>query len=186
VRIVLQALTSSDVSVFEMITSGAVNCLTQFLQGKELQGDTQLDEQLLRRLRNFAAAALAPQDRRSATTAPAADIPDGLASTALAGGAAAAAVAAASHVPLAALVRKLQAALSSAEAFPVLCSRIAPAGPGGGSSAVGGRSFSRSAGMSGSFTSSSLTSGLAALTQPFKLRLIRHAEVGMENVLPIP
>jgi E3 ubiquitin-protein ligase TRIP12 len=149
-----------------MISSSAVNRLTAYLQGTDLPASEQSDEQLLRRLRNFTVAALASHADAAAGDAAAA---------ANGSGAAAVASAAASSVPLAALVRKLQAALASAEAFPVLCSRLVPSrGMAGGS---GGRSLSRSGGMSGSFNSSSLTSGLAALTQPFKLRLVRHSEV---------
>jgi E3 ubiquitin-protein ligase TRIP12 len=163
----LQALTSNNLSVFEMISSSAVNRLTSYLQGSDLPASQQSDEQLLRRLRNFTVAALASHaDAAASDAAPAA---------ANSSGAAAVASAAASSVPLAALVRKLQAALASAEAFPVLCSRLVPSGGMAGGS--GGRSLSRSGGMSGSFNSSSLTSGLAALTQPFKLRLVRHSEV---------
>jgi E3 ubiquitin-protein ligase TRIP12 len=164
--LLLQALTSNNLSVFEMISSSAVNRLTAYLQGADLPAAEQNDEQLLRRLRNFTVAALA-----SHADAPAGDAAAANGTT----GAAAVASAAASSVPLAALVRKLQAALASAEAFPVLCSRLVPSGGVAGGS--GARSLSRSGGMSGSFNSSSLTSGLAALTQPFKLRLVRHAEV---------
>lgn len=167
----MQALTSSSVSVFEMISSGAVNRLTAFLQGADLTASKHTDEQLLRRLRNFTAAALAAHD--GAPAAGAESLTD--AQPTAAGGAAAVASVAASSVPLAALVRKLQAALASAEAFPVLCSRLVPSGGVAGGS--GARSLSRSGGMSGSFNNSSLTSGLAALTQPFKLRLVRHSEV---------
>jgi E3 ubiquitin-protein ligase TRIP12 len=161
----LQALTSNNLSVFEMISSSAVNRLTAYLQGADLPAAEQNDEQLLRRLRNFTVAALASH----------ADAPAGDAAAANGTGAAAVASAAASSTPLAALVRKLQAALASAEAFPVLCSRLVPSGGVAGGS--GARSLSRSGGMSGSFNSSSLTSGLAALTQPFKLRLVRHTQV---------
>jgi E3 ubiquitin-protein ligase TRIP12 len=75
--------------------------------------------------------------------------------------------------PLTALVRKLHSALSTSEAFPVLCSRLAP------SSTAMARSLGRSSSSfsGGSFAAGSLSSGLAALTQPFKLRLVRHAQV---------
>jgi E3 ubiquitin-protein ligase TRIP12 len=171
--LLLQALTSNNLSVFEMISSSAVNRLTAYLQGADLPAAEQNDEQLLRRLRNFTVAALASH----------ADAPAGDAAAANGTGAAAVASAAASSVPLAALVRKLQAALASAEAFPVLCSRLVPSGGVAGGS--GARSLSRSGGMSGSFNSSSLTSGLAALTQPFKLRLVRHTEVSCEIGLAV-
>ncbi|KAF6266557.1 hypothetical protein COO60DRAFT_1697133 [Scenedesmus sp. NREL 46B-D3] len=166
----LEALTSNNLSVFEMISSSAVNRLTAYLQGADLPAADQNDEQLLRRLRNFTTAALASHADAAAGGAA------GMQGTAAVSGTGAAAVAsaAASSVPLAALVRKLQAALASAEAFPVLCSRLVPSGGVAGGS--GARSLSRSGGMSGSFNSSSLTSGLAALTQPFKLRLVRHPE----------
>lgn len=148
-----------------MITSGAVDCLTQYLQGSDLAAGEDIDAQLLCRLRQFTAAALT------------AHVEEGTMQTAQAAvcGAAAAASVAATTVPLTSLVRKLQMALASSEAFPVLCSRLAPASDMAGGSAA--RSLSRSAGMSGSFSGGSLTSGLAALTQPFKLRLVRHPEV---------
>lgn len=71
-------------------------------------------------------------------------------------------------------MRKLQAALASTEAFPVLSSRLAPPAAAGG-----GRSMSRSGSLGGSFSApGSLSSGLQALQQPFKLRLVRHQQVG--------
>lgn len=169
--VLLQALTGNTVSVFEMITSRAVSRLTEYLQGKDLSDSMHQQEQLLCRLRNFTSVALAAHDQQQ-------DGSNGsntdAAAAAAGGGAAAAAVAAASSVPLTALVRKLQGALASSEAFPVLCSRLVPSsGALGGS----GRSLSRSAGMSGSFNRSTLSSGLHALTQPFKLRLVRHDQV---------
>jgi len=165
----VQALTNNSVSVFEMITSGAVSRLTEYLQGKDLPASVQKDEQLLCRLRNFTSVALAAHDQAGAVS------PVDASAAAGAGGAAAAAVAAASSVPLTALVRKLQGALASSEAFPVLCSRLVPSGGALGSSS---RSLGRSAGLSGSFNRSALSSGLHALTQPFKLRLVRHDQVG--------
>ena len=167
---VLQALTGNSVSVFEMITSGAVSRLTEYLQGKDLPDSVQQDEQLLCRLRNFTSVALAAHDQQPGGSPSAPDA----AAAAAGGGAAAAAAAAASSVPLSALVRKLQGALASSEAFPVLCSRLVPTGGAMGGSA---RSLGRSAGMSGSFNRSTLSSGLHALTQPFKLRLVRHDTV---------
>lgn len=164
----LQVLTGNGVSVFEMVTSGAVSRLAEFLQGKDLPEGLQKDEQLLCRLRNFTSVALAACDQQQ----------DAAPDAAAGGGAAAAAAAAATSAPLTALVRKLQGALASSEAFPVAC----PTGRlnAGGGSALGGsgRSLSRSAGMSGSFSRSTLNSGLHALTQPFKLRLVRHDQVG--------
>lgn len=152
-----------------MITSGAVDRLTAYLKGTDLAASPAQDEQLLCRLRQFTAAALTAHDE-----------PGSEAGQQHATGAAAAASVSATSVPLTLLVRKLQSALASSEAFPVLCSRLAPGGgPTGGSAA---RSLSRSAGTFGSFNIGSLTSGLAALTQPFKLRLVRHPEVRQRDL----
>lgn len=151
----LQLITSTDISVFELLSSGAVRCLTQYLHGADLPATNQHEQQLLQRLRAFAAAGQLPADQ---------------------GGDAAAADAAtsgASNTPLTALVRKLQTSLASAEAFPVLVNRMLP------STASMGRSYGRSGSLPGSFSGAgSLSSGLAALSQPFKLRLVRHDEVG--------
>jgi E3 ubiquitin-protein ligase TRIP12 len=166
----VQAITDNSVSVFELVTSGAISRLTAYLQGNDLPASVRKDEQLLCRLRAFTVAALAAHDQQQPM-----DV-DG-APAAAAGGAAAAAAAAAGGVPLAALVRKLQGALASTEAFPVMCSRLVPSG-GALGGAGSGRSLSRSAGLSGSFSRSTLSSGLHALTQPFKLRLVRHDTVG--------
>lgn len=162
----MQAITNNDVSVFELVTSGAISRLTDYLQGHGLPASVRKDEQLLCRLRSFTAAALAAHDQQPMA------VDSG---PAVAGGAAAAAAAAAGNVPLTALVRKLQGALASTEAFPVMCSRLVPSGGalGGGS----GRSLGRSGGLSGSFNRSTLSSGLHALAQPFKLRLVRHESV---------
>lgn len=160
-------MTSSDVSVFEMITSGAVDGLTAYLQGVDMAASPAQDEQLLCRLRHFTVAALTAHSPKAVQQH--------------AAGAAAAATVSAVSVPLTSLVRKLQTALASSEAFPVLCSRLAPSSGTTGSSTA--RSLNRSAGAFGSFNSGSLTSGLAALTQPFKLRLVRHAEVGLTKYL---
>lgn len=178
----LQALTNNTVSVFEMITSGAVTKLTDYMQGSDLPDSPQKDEQLLCRLRNFTSVGLAAHEE-SATGSPGSSVEGSAAAAAAAaacggGGAAAVAVAAASSVPLTALVRKLQGALASSEAFPVMCSRLVPSGGAMGGS---GRSLGRSAGLSGSFSRSTLSSGLHALTQPFKLRLVRHDQVGAEQ-----
>lgn len=170
----LQALNGNSLSVFEMVTSGAVSRLTEYLQGKDLPESAEKDEQLLCRLRNFTSAALAAHNLEAAAASGGADD---------AAGAAAAAVPAASSLPLTALVRKLQGALGSSEAFPVMCSRMGPTGGALGGSA---RSLGRSGGMSGSFSRSTLSSGLHALTQPFKLRLVRHdgvSSVGCAVVL---
>lgn len=81
--------------------------------------------------------------------------------------------------PLVGLVRKLQAALSSVETFPVHYGRAAP--PSGTGSYRGGGYGSR-AGSAGSAASAlnpgSLSSGLSLLTHPFKLRLCRHTSDG--------
>jgi E3 ubiquitin-protein ligase TRIP12 len=153
--LLLQLITSSDISVFELLSSGAVRCLTQYLHGTDLSASNQHEQQLLQRLRAFAAAGQLPADQ---------------------GGDAAAADAAtvgASNTPLTALVCKLQTSLASAEAFPVLVNRMLP------TTASMGRSYGRSGSLPGSFSGAgSLSSGLAALSQPFKLRLVRHDEVG--------
>jgi hypothetical protein len=166
----LQVLTGNDVSVFEMVTSGAVSRLAEYLQGKDLPEGLQKDEHLLCRLRSFTSVALAACDQQ----------PDAAPDAAAGGGAAAAAAAAATSASLTALVRKLQGALASSEAFPVACP-TGRLGAGGGGLGGSGRSLGRSAGMSGSFSRSTLNSGLHALTQPFKLRLVRHDQVGGEG-----
>lgn len=132
-------LTSNNVSVFELLNSGAVCAMIEYLKGSDLPNAPNHDELRLKRLASFARYSLASEG--------------------------------AHHAPLLALVRKLQSALSSSEAFPVLCSRLAPAP----SSA---RQLSRSSSGSRSLNNGgSLSSGLAALTQPFKLRLVRHPQV---------
>lgn len=67
--------------------------------------------------------------------------------------------------PVSVLISKLQSALSYVEAFPVVNSPLARGVPSS-------RSLSRS--FSSSAHANSLTSGLQALTHPFKLRLVRH------------
>lgn len=153
-----------------MITSGAISRITDYLQGNDLPPSARRDEQLLCRLRTFTAAALAVQQDAGGDSS-AMDV-DGAPSAAAATGAAGAA--AAGSVPLTGLVRKLQGALASAEAFPVACRS---AGVGGGGLGGSARSLGRSAGMSGSFNRSAYSSGLNALAQPFKLRLVRHGQV---------
>lgn len=69
--------------------------------------------------------------------------------------------------PLVGLVRRLQSALASVETFPVLCSRVA-------CNTSPSRSLTRNSAGAASYSGSSLSSGLVALTQPFKLRLCRH------------
>lgn len=79
--------------------------------------------------------------------------------------------------PLVGLVRKLQAALSSSENFPVYHGRAAPP-PGSGSFRSGGMYGGRGGSMGGSggaLQPGSLSSGLSMLTHPFKLRLCRHS-----------
>jgi hypothetical protein len=141
---VLSLLNAPDLSVFELLTSGAVRALSDYMRGADLAHGAKRDEQLLKRLSRFAAAALAAS-----------------------GGAPGSA-------PMAALVRKLQSALASTEAFPVVCSRVG-APPGAGAS----RSLGRSGSFGGSFGAggNSLSSGLQALIEPFKLRLVRHPNV---------
>ncbi len=140
-----QLLTSANVSVFELLSSGAVSTLSSFLRGDDLTTPSPArEEQLLQRLNTFVQYALVAGSGSSP--------------------------------PLVHLVRKLQAALSSSEAFPVLCSRLAPSASMGGLS----RSLGRPSSLNGSAGGApgSLSSGLAALTQPFKLRLVRHSKVG--------
>jgi E3 ubiquitin-protein ligase TRIP12 len=140
---VLALLAAPDLSVFELLTSGAVRALSDHLRGADLAAGPARDEQLLKRLRGFAAAALAPATLGGS------------------GGA------------MAAIVRKLQGALASTEAFPVVCSRVGAPGVGAP------RSLGRSNSMGGSFGAGggSLSSGLQALIEPFKLRLVRHPNV---------
>jgi len=121
---------SSSVSTFEFLTSGAVTALRKYLTGAGLndvgEGRTAA---LLQQLGAFAKEAL----------------PNGSGEV----------------PPLLALVEKLQECLAASEAFPMLLSN-------GGSSSAPGRERSGGGG-------SSLSSGLAALSQPFKLRLCRES-----------
>lgn len=149
---VLELLTAADLSVFELLTSGAVRALTEYLRGVDLPAGAagaKRDELLLRRLRAFGVQALSMDGAGGsggADTGP----------------------------PMLALVRKLQSALASTEAFPVVCSRVGQPGVGAA------RSLGRSNSMGGSFGAGggSLSSGLQALMEPFKLRLVRHPSVG--------
>mmetsp|Transcript_11522 Transcript_11522/g.28178 ORF Transcript_11522/g.28178 Transcript_11522/m.28178 type:complete len:2013 (-) Transcript_11522:941-6979(-) len=140
---------NNAISVFELVNSGAVRLLCDYLQGKDLPAGAGMEKALLQRQQQFVAAALA------ADSGPA--------------------------PPLLPLVRKLQGALASVESFPVICSPMAPATAMGGASARWGASssFGRHGSMGGAAGSlqagNSLSSGLAALAQPFKLRLCRHS-----------
>jgi E3 ubiquitin-protein ligase TRIP12 len=144
---------SGAISVFELVNSGAVKVLSDYLQGNDIPAGPGHEQALLQRLRAFVNAALSPDSG--------------------------------ANPPMLALVRKLAGALASMETFPVICSRLAP-----GPSASGGSSMSRYGYDAGSFSrggsasysasmgaaggSNPLSSGLAALTHPFKLRLCRH------------
>ena len=89
--------------------------------------------------------------------------------------------------PLAALVQKLQAALSSQETFHVFAARFGAGGAGGSAIRPGGGLSSRfgsgrgmysgmgGGGGGGAANGGSMNSGLAMLTQPLKLRLSRHS-----------
>ncbi|KAJ9527361.1 hypothetical protein QJQ45_025630 [Haematococcus lacustris] len=153
------AASAGSVSVFELVSSGAVRVLCEHLQGRDLPPGPDRRAALLQRLRAFVEAGLAPDSGPTP--------------------------------PLLALVRKLLGALASMETFPVICSQLLV--PGGGSGLGSSGSLSRHGGFgygslgrsvgSGSYGSggaglqgtNSLSSGLAALTQPFKLRLCRHS-----------
>ncbi len=162
----LDTLSGTDVSVFELLNSGAVRQLLSYLTAQDLREhravtsstssaseNVDLDRAALQRLAMFVEAALP----RGSGSSPA----------------------------LLALVRKLQAALSSLECFPVLAACFGTGsalGVGGGSGsgfppsrmssahAGGGRGGYGSSTNAGS----SLSNGLAMLTQPLKLRLSRH------------
>jgi hypothetical protein len=134
----IDALTSSSISVFELLSSGAVQRLNDYLMGRDLAADAKdRDSELLQRLAAFVELVLAPGT--------------------------------ASSPPLLALVRKLLTALGSVEAFPVVCSPAAAVGSA--SSRSLGRSFS-----AGSYTGNTLSNGLAALMNPFKIRLEKHVQ----------
>uniref|UniRef100_A0A061SJU8 HECT-type E3 ubiquitin transferase n=1 Tax=Tetraselmis sp. GSL018 TaxID=582737 RepID=A0A061SJU8_9CHLO len=140
----LALLGGSDgsVSSFELLSSGAIKELQDYLGGKDLDESSGPDA-WLRRLASFASEAL----------------PSG------SGG----------SPPMRSLVGKLQEALTASESFPVVLSTIRSASRGGD-----GHSRQPSRRKHGSNTSNSLSSGLAALSQPFKLRLSR--EPGQESL----
>eukprot|EP00891_Asterochloris_glomerata_P005589 jgi/Astpho2/5589/e_gw1.00079.2.1_t len=153
---VLQDKGASNISTFELLSSGAVRQLRAHLLGADLQrgqaamrGKGKRDAQpssaasmsrhqvaLLERLRSFAQAGLTP----------------GVGGTA----------------PMQPLVRKLQQALAATEAFPVADSHEVPVGRTGGLRYGGSPFFGHSRSIG---DGSSLGNGLAALSQPFKLRL---------------
>ena len=147
---VLSASEESAISTFELLTSGALRRLREYLEGKDLlsseNGAPEDSESrrwiLLERLGRFSEIAL----------------PLG------SGG----------HPPMTVLVEKLQSALSATDKFEVQVTDIAsmPSAysyfPGGYYGGRGG--LSRSAGSGGS----SLSAGLAALANPFKIRLSRY------------
>ncbi|KAG2490174.1 hypothetical protein HYH03_011304 [Edaphochlamys debaryana] len=152
----------ASVSVFELLNSGAVKALHDFLTGADLPsasgpsaGASPSGEDrataVLRRVAALTRAGLTPNP------------------------------AAACSPPLVGLVRKLQAALSNVETLPVHYGRTAPPPPGGGYRSYGGGygSYGGYGGRSGSAGSAgapgSLSSGLSMLTHPFKLRLCRHS-----------
>jgi len=133
-----------NISTFEFVSSGAVESLSAYLTGGDL-GKEGKREALMERLATFVQEALQAGTGESP--------------------------------PLLALLTKLQESLASAETFPVLTSNVQPPPPSrsylahfGGHQhhqpSPGGSSPSRS-------NSSSLSNGLAALNQPFKLRLCR-------------
>ncbi|GIL61901.1 hypothetical protein Vafri_16276, partial [Volvox africanus] len=146
----------TSVSVFELLNSGAVRALYDFLTGGDLStaaSPTAVEERattILRRIAALTRAGLTP-----------------------AGGASC-------NPPLVGLVRKLQAALSSVETFPVHYGRAVPPSGSGGFRGGGYGSRGGSAGSASAMNPGSLSSGLSLLTHPFKLRLCRH---GSDNSL---
>ena len=148
---------SSSISVFELLGSGAVKQLLAFLEGEDLRQAAVAGGEGWER-------PLLKRLERFVEVA----LPPGSGSS----------------PALAALVRKLQAALSSLEVFPVLAARFGPPGGGVPSSRLGSLSsmmasrYGGGRGIGGAGQASaagSLNSGLAMLTQPLKLRLSRHA-----------
>ncbi|GIM11450.1 hypothetical protein Vretimale_14948 [Volvox reticuliferus] len=147
----------TSVSVFELLNSGAVKTLYDFLTGADLSAamsSAAVEERattILRRIAALTRAGLTPADGAPC------------------------------NPPLVGLVRKLQAALSSAETFPVHYGRAVP--PSGSGSFRGGAGYGSRGGSAGSASAmnpGSLSSGLSLLTHPFKLRLCRH---GSDNSL---
>lgn len=152
----LAATGEASISTFEFLTSGTLCKLHDYLQGEGLPkvspttghgGDPEETRrwQILERLAQFSQIALPPGSGSSP--------------------------------PLAVLVEKIQAALAAAEKFEVQTTDIASVPSaysffGGSFFGGGGRhgSLSRSSGDA----SGSLSAGLAALSNPFKIRLSRH------------
>ncbi|KAL4436702.1 hypothetical protein ABPG75_003841 [Micractinium tetrahymenae] len=136
---------NASVSTFELLSSGSVAALRDYLQGADLRQDTgpQRQQALLQRLGDFAAAAL----------------PEG------SGG----------DPPLRLLVSKLLGALAASEKFVVQLNPIAPPPP---SAMLYGGGYYRAGGLprTTSGASSSLAAGLAALSNPFKIRLSRAGD----------
>lgn len=153
----LAATGEASISTFELLSSGTLRKLRDYLQGEGLPevapaaagdvGDSEETRrwQILERLAQFSRIALPPGSGGSP--------------------------------PLAVLVEKIQAALTAAEKFEVHTTDITPVSSaysffGGSFLGGGGRhgSLSRSTGD----VSGSLSAGLAALSNPFKIRLSRH------------
>ncbi|KAL4435190.1 hypothetical protein ABPG77_001872 [Micractinium sp. CCAP 211/92] len=134
---------NASISTFELLSSGSVAALRDYLQGADLAEEgPERQQALLQRLGGFAAAAL----------------PEGSGSS----------------PPLHLLVSKLLAALAASEKFAVQLNPISPPPP----SAVLYGGYFRASSMSRTTgaASSSLTAGLAALSNPFKIRLSRAGD----------
>lgn len=122
------AMASADISVFELLNSGAVQRLNEYLQGGDLSKlkAAQRETTLLRRLQSFAKVAFPPGSGAQTAVLP--------------------------------LVRKLQAALSTVETLPVMCSQVASSSSGYGSLGGASRSFGASrSSLSSSMGASSLS-----------------------------
>jgi E3 ubiquitin-protein ligase TRIP12 len=159
---VLSATGEASISTFEFLTSGTLKKLREYLQGEGLaaaaaaartagiESNESEEEyrrwQILERLAQFSQIALPPGSGGSP--------------------------------PLAVLVEKIQATLTATEKFEVHTTDIAAVPSaysffgGGGGYFGGGRGGSLS--RSGGDASGSLSAGLAALSNPFKIRLSRH------------
>jgi E3 ubiquitin-protein ligase TRIP12 len=151
---VLAATGEASISTFEFLTSGTLRKLREYLQGEDLKEAAVVHDgedfeearrwQLLQRLSQFSQIALPPGSGGSP--------------------------------PLTVLVETIQGALTASEKFEVHTTDVAALPSAysmfGGSffGGGGGRSMSRSAGDA----SGSLSAGLAALSNPFKIRLSRH------------
>jgi E3 ubiquitin-protein ligase TRIP12 len=185
--LLLRALREGDASTFELLSSGAAKALAAYLRGDDLDAryggsaayaqDKALlerrDARVLARMRALVEVSMAAggggggEGGRSALG----DLDWGGAT------------------PAADLVRRLQAALAASEAFPVVQSRVGPSHGAGGGRSAGGHGGSSGAAAPGSLGAggggASLGSGLAALAQPFKLRLARHPrERGLREYPP--